>query len=72
MPAKNDSRERARFFRDHQLAGGTYKSALEIWNAADEIAEGYENDGLRTADQISDGEIREQVSIWRRLRELKL
>lgn len=70
MPAKNDTRARARFFRDHQLAGGTYESALEIWNAAEEIAEGYANDGLRTADQISDGEIREDVATWRRLQEL--
>ena len=68
----NDTRERARFIRNHQLHGGTYASAVEIWLASAEIADSFANDGIRTADDLSDGEIRDAVADWRLLRELGL
>ena len=61
-----------RFIRDHQLHGGTYTSAVEIWLASAEIADSFANDGIRTADDLSDGDIRDAVADWRLLRELGL
>ena len=68
----NDFRERARFIRNHQLHGGTYASAAELWLASAEIADSFANDGIRTADDLSDGEIRDAVADWRLLRDLGL
>lgn len=65
---RNDTRERARFFREHQLAGGTYASALEIWNAAAEITDSLPHDGLRAAEDMSDGEVRDLIRDWHDVR----
>ena len=40
--------------------------------ASAEIADSFANDGIRTADDLSDGEIRDAVADWRLLRELGL
>ena len=68
----NESRARARFLRNHQLQGGTHASAVDIWNASAEIADSFANDGIRTADDLSDGEIRDAVADWQMMRELGL
>lgn len=61
-------RHRKRFFRDQQLAGGTYDSAREDWNGADEIADTFLHDGIRTAEELSEGAIHDAIQTWRAIR----
>ena len=68
----NNFRERARFIRAHQLRGATHAQAVEMWNSSAEIADSFANDGIRTADDLSDGEIRDAVADWQMMRELGL
>ena len=68
----NNARARARFIRQHQLQGGTYAQAVEIWNAADEIADTFDHDGIRTAEGLSDGAIRDAIADWHAVRKLGL
>ena len=58
---------RMRYVRDAQLAGHTYEQAVEIWNAAEEIAAGYETVG-QTALNATPADIRADVANWRALR----
>lgn len=61
------SRERADFIRDHQLRGGTYLGALEIWQASVEIADAFGHEELLSG-EISEGEIRDAISDWYAIR----
>ena len=49
-----------------------HAQAVDIWNASAEIADSFANDGIRTADDLSDGEIRDAVADWQMMRELGL
>ena len=60
----NNFRERSRFLRDHQLRGGTRDSAMEAWRASEEIAEVFEHDGIRTADQLANADVRDAIEDW--------
>lgn len=66
------ARTRARFIREHQLKGGTYAQAVEIWNAADEIADTFEHDGVRVDADLSDGDIRDAIADWHAVRKAGL
>lgn len=68
----NDSRVRSRFIRDHQLAGGTYESAVEIWDGAAEIADTVLHDGIRTEADLSEGEIRDLIADWKAVKRMGL
>ena len=68
----NDAKCRRRFIREHQLKGGTYAQAVEIWNAADEIADTFEHDGVRTDAEISLGEIQDAIADWHAVRKAGL
>ena len=70
--AKNDARERKRFIREHQLAGNTYQEAVEIWNASGEIADSFAHDGIRAAEDLSEGDIQNAIDDWKTLMRLGL
>lgn len=63
---------RLEFIRDIQLKGGTYAQAVEMWNAADEIADSFERDGINVVADLSEGDIRDAVADWRAIKELGL
>ena len=67
----NEAHTRARFIRDHQLRGGTFAEAVNIWNGSAEIADTFIIEGVQ-ADDLSIGEIRDAVTDWRMLRALGL
>ena len=67
----NEAHTRAKFVRDHQLQGGTFAEAVNIWNGSAEIADTFVIEGVQ-ADDLSIGEIRDAVTDWRMLRALGL
>ena len=69
---KNDHRERAAFLRDQQLAGRTRQQALEMWSASCEIADSFAHDGIRTAEDLSQGAIHDAIADWIAVREAGL
>ena len=68
----NEATTRARFIRDYQLKGGAYAEAVEIWNAADEIADIFAHNGIRTEGYLPQGEIEDTIADWKTLRRLGL
>ena len=71
MP-KNEAHERSRFLRDQQLAGRTRQQALEMWSASCEIADSFAHDGIRTAEELSQGAIHDAIADWIAVREAGL
>ncbi len=76
MADNKTARSRLEFIRDVQLNGGTYEQAVEWWNdadeIADEIADTFLHDGIRTAEDLSDGQIRDAITDYRAIREMGL
>ena len=50
---------RQRFICEYQLKGGTYTEACEIWQASEEIADTFSNDGISLEEDLSDGDIKD-------------
>ena len=69
---RNDVRERARFIRKQQLAGSSYQEAVEVWDASSEIADSFARDGIRNAEQLSEGEIQDAIDDWKALKRMGL
>ena len=61
-------KERLRHLVNIQTQGGTYEQAAEMWRAADEIAETFEHDGIRTEVELSDGDIRDAIADYHAVR----
>ena len=73
MAAANKSfKNRATFMRDEQLAGLTYAEAAEKWRTIEEIADTFEHDGVRTADEVSELDIRDAIDDYQAMRRLGL
>lgn len=72
MAVNKSARNRKKFFRDIQLDGGTYEQALYLWNAANEVTDTFLHDGIRTAEELSDGQIKDAIADYRAIREMGL
>ena len=63
---------RQRFIREYQLKGGTYTEACEIWQASEEIADTFSNDGINVEEDLSEGDIKDAIADWKLLRRMGL
>ena len=69
MSKSPEMKARQKFIRNHQLKGGSYEHAVEIWNEASEISEVFTNEGKTRAD-LSEGDLRDAVADWKAVRTL--
>ena len=71
MP-KNEAHDRACFLRDQQLAGRTRAQALEKWTAICEITDTFAQEGIHTAEELSEGDVQDAIADWIAVREAGL
>lgn len=72
MP-QNEFQRQKRYIRDAQLLLGlTFEEAAERWRISGEIADTFLHDGIRTADEISEGEIQDAIDDYKAITRLGL
>lgn len=69
MAVNKTYRNRRDFVRDMQLEGFTYDQAVEMWHDTDEIADTFEHDGIRTAEEITDLDIKDAIADHRAVKQ---
>ena len=72
MAKNKDARRREKFIVEHQLNGGTFAVAMEIWNASSEITDTLMEEGIRTEDDLSPGMIADVIADWKDVRKVGL